>query len=341
MKKVLVFLAAFFWCASAFAGQGVLYFYNWSEYIPDSVLAQFTKETGIKVVYTTYDSNEVLYAKIKIMDGKGYDVAVPSTYFVNKMRREGLLAPIDKALLPNFKNLDPKLLDRPFDPKNEYSVPYMWGTTGIGVNAKKVAPETMASWKDLWKPELRGRVLLQNDPREVLGVGLKVRGYSLNDTDPAHIEQAYQELLGLMKNVRLFNSESPKMPFLNGEVDAGMIWNGEAYQAGQENPDIRYIYPKEGVIIWMDSMVIPKNARNVKNAHTFINFLLRPEIAAAISEEVGYATPNKAALVLLPKEIRENTTVYPAEKDLEKGEFQLDVGPAITVYEKFWEKLKA
>lgn len=341
MKKALFFLAAFFWCASAFAGGGVLHFYNWSEYIPDSVLEQFNRETGIKVIYTTYDSNEVLYEKLRLKEKNGYDLAVPSTYYVNKMRREGLLAPIDKKLLPNFQNLDEKLLDRPFDPKNDYSVPYMWGTTGIGVNTANIPAGSVTSWEDLWKPEFRGRVLLQNDPREVLGLGLKVLGYSVNDTDPSHIEGAYMELLKLMKNVRQFNSESPMMPFLNGEVDTGMIWNGEAYLASLENPAISYVYPKEGVMIWMDSLVIPKNARNVKSAHRFLNFLLRPEIAAAISAEVGYATPNRKALPLLPKAVRENRTVYPSDEDLARGEFQMDVGPASSAYEKYWKMLKS
>jgi spermidine/putrescine transport system substrate-binding protein len=144
-----------------------------------------------------------------------------------------------------------------------------------------------------------------------------------------------------MPNVRVFNSEAPRMPYLEGETDAGMIWNGEAYTAHDENAAIIYIYPQEGAALWMDNLVIPKTARNIDNAHVFIDFLLRPEIAKQISEEIGYASPNLAAVAMLDEEVRVNRTVYPIAADLKNAEFQTDVGPSITVYEKYWELLKA
>jgi spermidine/putrescine transport system substrate-binding protein len=323
------------------ADEKVLYLYNWSEYMPEAVLEQFQQETGIKVVYSTYESNEAMYAKLRLLDARNsYDLVVPSTYYVSKMRREGLLKNIDRDKLKNFGNLDPKLINQPFDPDNSYSVPYLWGSTGIGVNTDKVKPESVSKWRDLWNPEFRDRLLLTNDMREVFHVGLRVLGYSGNDTDAAHIEAAYLELKKLLPNVRAYNSEAPRMPYLEGETDAGMIWNGEAYAARQENPAIEYVYPEEGVILWMDSLVIPANARHVDNAHTFIDFILRPEIAAQISEEIGYASPNQAAVATLDEEVRNNRTVYPTEADLKNAEYQTDVGDAILVYEKFWERLK-
>ena len=342
MKRVIIlFCLVLLLPAVLAAAEPRVVVFNWSEYMPDGVLAAFEKQTGIRVVYSTYDSNEAMYAKIKLLDAGGYDVIFPSTYFVNRMRKENLLTPLDKSRLPNFKHLDPTLLDKPYDPGNTFSVPYLWGTTAIGINAAMVDAAGIKSWRDLWRPEFKGRVMLSDDLRDVFSVGLRLLGYSGNATSAEQIEAAYRELASLMPNVRVFESGSPKQPFLNQEVAIGMIWNGEVYMAAQENPEIRYIYPQEGPIVWLDSMAIPKNAANPDNAYTFINFLHRPEIARRISEEIGYASPNKAAVALLDPAIRQNPTVYPPPEILAKGEFQLDVGEAMLVYEKFWAKLKS
>ena len=337
----LVILSALGPISPAHAQDKVVYFYNWSEYIPEEVLDQFTEETGIKVVYTTYDSNEALYAKLKLMDSGGYDLVVPSTYFVSKMRKEGMLHELDHSLLTNLPNLDRQLMNRSYDPGNKYSVPYLWGSTGIGLNSAEVDPSKVTSWADLWKPEFKGKVLLHNDIREVFDVALKVSGREVNSTNPEDIKIAYEKLVELMPNVRLFNSDSPKIPYLSGEVAVGMIWNGEAWAAQEEDPNILYVYPREGAILWADSLAIPAKARNVKNAHALINYLLRPSVAKAIAEEVGYATPNTKALVLLDEELQNNRMVYPKTTDLKNAEFQTDIGEAITIYEEYWEKLKA
>ena len=341
MKRALILLILLLLPALAAADQPRVVVFNWSEYMPDQVLQMFEKQTGIQVVYSTYENNEAMYAKIKLLDASGYDVVFPSTYFVNRMRKEKLLLPLDKSRLPNFKNLDPTLLDKPYDPGNVYSVPYMWGTTAIAVDAARVNPDTIHSWRDLWRPEFAGRLMLSEDLREVFGMALRLLGHSGNSTDAGQIEAAYEQLRTLMPNVRLFASDAQKQAFLNQEVVIGMIWNGEAYMAAQENPEIRYIYPQEGSIIWLDSMVIPKNAGNPDQAHAFIDFMQRPEIARMISEEIGYASPNKAAVALLDEAVRQDATVYPPAEILAKGEFQLDVGEAIMVYEKYWEKLKS
>jgi spermidine/putrescine transport system substrate-binding protein len=326
--------------ASAGAEDNVLYFYNWSEYLPESLIQQFTKETGIKVVYTTYDSNEALYAKIKLLAGEGYDLVVPSSYYVHKMSKEGLLLKLDHAKITNLKNLAPRHLNKPFDPENQYSIPYLWGSTGIIVNSAEINPTKITSWADLWKPEFKGKVLLLNDVRDVFYMALKVTGYSGNSTNPEEIQKAYEKLILLMPNVRLFNSDTPRIPYISGEVQLGMIWNGEAYMAQEENKKFKYIYPKEGAILWMDNLSIPKKAKNVDNAYKLMDFLLRPEIAKAISEEIGYASPNQEAVKLLDQEVQKNRTIYPNEKDLTGADFQVDIGETITVYEKYWEKLK-
>ena len=340
MKKFLLVLLALAIPAVALAGPEV-YIFNWSEYMPEEVIQRFRKETGIKVVYATYDSNEAMYAKVKLLQAGGYDLVFPSTYYVNRMRREGLLRPVDKSRLANFGNLDSQLLDKPYDPGNAYSVPYLWGTTAIGVNRRHVDPAGITSLEDLWNPAFKGRVLLTDDLREVFALGLRVLGFSGNSTEPAEIEAAYRKLADLMPSVRLFASDSPKQPFLNEEVHIGLLWNGEAFMAAQEDPDIVYIYPREGPVIWMDSMVIPANAKNPEQALAFIDFVLRPEIGELISAEIGYASPNQAAIQRMDPGVRGNPTVSPGAAVLAAGEYQTDVGEAILLYEKYWERLKA
>jgi spermidine/putrescine transport system substrate-binding protein len=340
MKKLLYTLL-FCWVSTALAADNTLVIYNWSDYLPQQVITQFTKETGIKVQYSTYDSNEAMYTKVKTMQGKGYDLLVPSTYYVDRMRREGLLQKINKSRLSNFGNLDPHLLNQPYDPNNDYSIPYLWGTTGIAINVKAVDPRNVTAWADLWDPAYKNKLLLLNDVRDVFAVGLKVLGYSANSTQENEIRAAYEKLTQLLPNVRVFNSESPKALYLAGEVALGMDWNGSTYMANKENPDIQYLYPKEGVTLWMDSLVIPVGAQHVEAAHKFISFILRPEIAKVITEEIGYTSPNREAIKLLPDKVRANHIAYPTEEELKNAEFEVDVGEALPVYEKYWQRLKA
>lgn len=341
MKKTLIALTFVLLCAtSSFAATNELYLYIWSEYIPDEVVENFTKETGIKVHISTYDSNEAMFAKIKLA-GKGYDLIVPSSDYVALMRKEGLLVPLDKAKLTNFSNLAPKFVNQPIDPDNVYSVPYMWGSTSIAVNTGTLGNAAVNSIADLWKPEMNGRLLLPNEPREAFSLALKLLGYSLNETDPAHLEEAYQKLKVLFPGVRVFDSDSPKQALLSGEVSVGVVFNGEAYIANSENPDIQYVYPPEGFSLWMDSLCIPKGATNIKEAHAFLNYLLRPDVAAAISTEMGYSTPNARAMDLIPEEVRANPIVYPSEADVERGEFQDYLGEAMKLYDEYWIKLKS
>jgi spermidine/putrescine transport system substrate-binding protein len=338
------FLFCVVWlCAAlpALASDRQVFLFNWSEYMPDAVLEQFKEETGIEVVYTTFDNNESMYAKLKLTGESGYDIAVPSTYYVSRMRAEGLLQQLDKSKLDNLQHIDPNKLNQPFDPNNEYSIPYLWGSTGLSVNAAEVSVDSVQSWADLWRPEYAGQILLIDDVRDVFSMGLHVLGYSANSTDSLEIHSAYEKLKEMVPGVRVFDSDSPKMPYLNGEVNVGMNWNGEVFQAVEEGADMAYIYPTEGAMLWMDNLVIPSGAKHVEDAHTFINFLLRPEIAKMICEDIGYASPNKTAIGLLDEAVRTNRTVYPTDEDLRGSEFQNDVGSAIAIYTKYWELLKA
>lgn len=340
MKRVLFALAFVLLCAtSALARGGDLYLYIWSEYIPDEVVAEFSRETGIKVHLSTYDSNEAMYAKIKLA-GAGYDIIVPSSDYVSLMRQQGLLQPLDKKQLPNFSNLGGRFINQSFDPDNVYSVPYMWGSTAISVNTDLLGTQSVKTIDDLWKPELKGRLLLPNEPREAFALALKSLGYSLNETDPAHLEEAYQKLRTLIPLVRVFDSDSPKQALLSGEVSVGVVYSGEGFIANSENPQIAYVYPPKGFNLWVDSLCIPKGAKNTEAAHAFLNYLLRPSVAASISAEMGYATPNMKALPLLPESVRANPIIYPADSDLERGEFQDYLGPAMKLYDAYWLKLK-
>lgn len=318
-----------------------LYFYNWTEYVPPGLLEQFTKETGIKVIYSTYESNESMYAKLKTYKDGAYDLVVPSTYFIAKMSKEGMLQKIDQSKLSHFNDLDPNLLHKSFDPNNDYSIPYIWGATTIGVNSEEIDPASVTRWADLWKPEYKGSLLMTDDAREVFQVALLKMGLSGNTVDPKEIEAAYHELQKLMPNVLAFNSDNPGNPYMEGEVNLGMVWNGSAYVAREAGTPLEVVWPQEGGIFWMDSLAIPANAKNVEGAMKLIDFLLRPEIAVQVARTIGYPTPNLKAKELLPPEIAGDKSLYPDEEVIAKGEWQDDVGSASELYESYFQKLKA
>ncbi|HGV2763011.1 TPA: spermidine/putrescine ABC transporter substrate-binding protein PotD, partial [Escherichia coli] len=282
-----------------------------------------------------------MYAKLKTYKDGAYDLVVPSTYYVDKMRKEGMIQKIDKSKLSNFSNLDPDMLNKPFDPNNDYSIPYIWGATAIGVNGDAVDPKSVTSWADLWKPEYKGSLLLTDDAREVFQMALRKLGYSGNTTDPKEIEAAYNELKKLMPNVAAFNSDNPANPYMEGEVNLGMIWNGSAFVARQAGTPIDVVWPKEGGIFWMDSLAIPANAKNKEGALKLINFLLRPDVAKQVAETIGYPTPNLAARKLLSPEVANDKTLYPDAETIKNGEWQNDVGAASSIYEEYYQKLKA
>ncbi|MEI8595619.1 extracellular solute-binding protein [Photobacterium sp. Hal280] len=341
MKKWSSFLASAA-CAATLVSGSVnaadeeLVFMNWGPYISTELREQFTKETGIKVIYSTYESNETMYAKLKAHP-EGYDLVVPSTYFVAKMRDEGMLQKIDKSKLSNFKNLDPNYLNKPFDPNNEYSIPHVLGITGLAVNTEMYDPADFDSWEDLWDPKYRGQLMLMDDTREVHHIALKILGYSGNTTDPKQIAEAYEKLKELMPNVLVFNSDNPAAPYMAGEVGLGMLWNGSAAAAQREGLPIELVWPKEGGIYWVDNLSITSNAKNIEAAHKMIDFLLRPDVAAKISEETGYLTGVEASNA----KYKDNPTLFPPKEELERGEFQNAVGDANILYEENFLKLKA
>lgn len=325
----------------AHADKNVVYFYNWSEYVPPGLMDDFTKETGIKVINSSFESIDTMYTKLKTYKDGAYDLVVPSAYFVARMRDEGMIQKIDTSKLKNFKNIDPSLQSKDFDPTNEWSIPYTWGATGIAVNTDVIDPKTVTSWANLWDERFRDRILILDDAREVFPIALAKLGYSINTTDPKQIQEAYEEMRKLMLNVVVFNSDAPANPYIEGDIDIGMLWNGSSYMARQEGVHLQYIWPKEGAVLWMDSMAIPSNAKNVEGALKLIDYLLRPEVAAKIANEIGYPTPNLEARKLLPKSLTDDKSLYPDEETLKKGHWQGSVGKAGLLYETLFQNLKA
>lgn len=338
MTVCLVGLAQFALAASQ-KGSGEVVVYNWSDYIPEELLKEFEQETGIKVVYSTYESNEAMLAKLKLLKGKTYDVVCPSTYFIPQMIADGLLAELDHSKLPNFKLMDPRLIHHAFDPQNKYSVPYMWGTCGLIVNTKYVKGAKVDSWKDMLRPEFKNRVMLSDDPRDTIGIALMAFGYSPNSKNEAEIKKAFDFLHKLRPSVRVFDVTASKRAMVNEETYIGIIWNGDAELAIQENPDLEFVYPREGVVMWADNFAITSGAANLENAHIFLNYMMRPEVALRCLEEYGYSTPNLKALEMMDDDMRKNVILNPTNKEL-KGAVMLDnLGDAQRVYNQFWEKL--
>lgn len=336
-----IFCIVGLYCLSANANSSkVLNVFTWSEYIPHEVLAKFTEETGIKVNLSTFESNEGMYAKLKLLGGQGYDIVMPSNYFIERLQQANLLEQIDKSKIIGLENLDPESLGHPFDPNNEYSIPYMWGSLGILINKKAVDPNTITSFNDLTRPEFNGRILLSDDMRDTFGVALKASGYSINTTKPEEIKAGYEWLKKLKPSVRVFDITATKQAFIGEEVLAGISWNGDAFIAMQENPNLEFIVPKEGLILWIDNFSILANAPNKDNAYAFINFLLRPDIAKQCVEEFFYTTPNKAARELFEPFYRDSKVIFPTDEEIRKGEITSDIGKAFSDYIFYWEKLK-
>ncbi|MDP8101380.1 extracellular solute-binding protein [Phocoenobacter atlanticus] len=325
-----------------YAKNEVVHLYTWTEYVPEGLLDDFTKETGIKVELSTLESNETMYAKIKLQgkDG-GYDVIAPSNYFVSKMAKEGMLQQLDHSKLPVIKDLNPDWLDKPYDRGNQYSLPQLLGAPGIAFNTETYQGRQFTSWADLWKPEFENSVQLLDDVREVFNIALLKIGADPNTTDPVVIEQAYEELLKLRPNILSFNSDNPANSFISGEIEVGQLWNGSVRIAKKEQAPLDMVFPKEGPVLWVDTLAIPKNAKNVEAAHKLINYLLSAKVAKELTLAIGYPTSNIKALTMLPKEITEDPAIYPSAEVLKTSHWQDDVGDAIEIYEKYYQELKA
>lgn len=343
MKKLsfIAFLLAFSISFRA-AASNDLYMYIWAEYIPNSILKEFTKETGVKVHASTFDNLDDMYAKIKLTNGKGYDLIMASIEYVSLMKRQDLLKRLDKSKLENLKHLDKAYLNLPYDPDNAYTVPFTLGTSTFAVNTKKVDVSTLKKLEDLGRPEFNRRIILLNDMRAVLGMGLRMNGYSINDKDEKHLQQAFETLKQkILPNVKAYDTEATVQALLNGEADIIMTWNGLAYAAMKENPDIAEVRFKEGTNFWIDSFALLKDSENSENALKFLNFIMRPDIAQKIYKEHAYTSPNLTVRKALPPEMRDNKTLYPPSTAYQDILFENDISEVLPLYEEYWLKLKS
>jgi spermidine/putrescine transport system substrate-binding protein len=312
--------------------------YCWSEYIPQDVIDDFSKETGIKVSVENYASNEEMLAKLGA-GGGSFDIIQPSEYVVEALVKEKLLRPLDKKAIPNLKNIDPKFLSMSFDPGNKYSVPFMAGTVGIVVNTDLVK-EDIKSFSDVFKPANKGKIVVLDDAREIVSWALLSKGIPVNDVSDKNLEKAKGVLADWIPLIKVYDSDSPKTALLNGDVAIGVVWGGEGAILLNENKKFRWVIPAEGTHLFIDSLAIPKTAKNFANAEKFMNYILQPEVSKKISEAFPYLNPNKEAVKLLTEEQRNNPASFPSAKDLTKMEIFKDIGERGSVIEEIVTSLK-
>ena len=321
-------------------GEKRLNLYIWSEYLPQEVIDEFTRRTGIAVHYDLYDSNESVLEKLQsgVAD---YDLVVPSDYMVRILAYLKLLRPIDRARLPAFANLDPRFLNQDFDPGNRYSMPYVWGTTGYGYDRRR-ARGTPDSWAPLFDPANRGQILMLDDMRECFAVALKHLGHSLNSTDPKVLREAADLLKKQKPLVKTYNSGDYENILAAGDVWFAHGYNGQIAKVAAREPEkLGYVLPREGATIWMDSVCLPRGARNVESIYAFLNYVLDPEVDARIVNGISYASANVPARKFIKPEILDDPAVYPPDSALEKCEFIKDIGDATELMDEYWTEIKA
>lgn len=344
MMIIIVVAGGFFYSAqnrSSAAEQVVVY--NWGEYIDPEVLDMFEEETGISVVYEEFETNESMYPKVQA-GAVAYDLVCPSDYMIQRMLENNLLAEINFDNIPNLKNIGQQYLEssKSFDPENKYSVPYTWGTVGILYN-KTMVEEPVDSWSILWDEKYADQILMQNSVRDALGIALKYSGYSLNSTDLDELYEAQKLLIEQKPLVQAYVVDQVRDKMINNEAALGVIYSGEAIYTQAENPDLEYVIPKEGSNVWIDSWVIPKNAKNQENAETFINFLCRPDIAKMNFDYITYSTPNTAARDLIEDDaIRNSTIAFPDASELKRCETFRYLGTKNDeIYNELWREIKS
>jgi spermidine/putrescine transport system substrate-binding protein len=349
MKRLLTFLLLFMisaivpvGCSSKGANQQqVLSIYNYASYIAPDAIAQFEKENNVKIQYDTFENSDALYAKLK-QGNPGYDLIFPADYMVKIMVKENLIEPLNINNIPNHKNLDAKYINQTFDLGNKYSLPYQWGTMGIGYNLKATKGE-INSWASMFDSKYAGKIAWQDDARYTFAGVLIYLGFDPNTTNPEEINKARDLLIKNKNMIAAFVPDTGQTMLDQGEVNLTMEWSGDIFQVMKENPNLRYAIPKEGTIIFSDNMAIPKGAVHKELAEKFINFVLLPEVGAKISNFTHFGSPNKLAIdkgLIDPKDLK-NSQIYPADKAFAKMKFLQDVGKATALYDQAWTEVKA
>lgn len=307
--------------------------YNWSDYVAEDTIPNFEKEFGVRVTYETFESNEEMVARLA-SSASGYDLVVPSNYIVPEMISGQLVAPLSRQYLTNLANLALTFVDPVFDPGNRYSIAYQWGTTGYAWRTDRLS-EAPDSWSIFHDSRLRGKMTMMDDMRDVIGAWLRFRGHSLNSTVESELRQAKGDALIARRNLKAYISAPVKGQLVSGDVWVAQLWNGDTQQARAEQPNIGYTIPKEGCTIWTDSMMIPQSAPHKRAAHEFINYVLRPDVGAAISDVTGYGSPNQAALTAMKTPVP-----YPTAEEFQRLEYQKDLGAAGELWSRIWIEIR-
>jgi spermidine/putrescine transport system permease protein len=318
----------------------ILHLFIWSGYLAPDSLKVFEQRYRARVRVDLYDSNEALVAKLQAGNA-GYDVVVPGDYTIQILRRRSLLQPIDKEQIPNLeKNADPRFLNRSFDPGNRYSVPYIWGTTGIGYR-KDLVQQTVASWGILWDPAYRNKVVMLDDMRENFGAALKLLGLSINTRSENEVRQAKQLLEQQKPLLRAYNSSNFQELLVSGDAWLVQGWNGQIVRVALENPNIGYVIPREGTTLFIDSFCIPADAPHFALAHQFINYMLEPQTAAAVMNHTGYTVANRAARPYIKQSLLNHPALFPDDATLQKCEMLEDIGGVVLLYDRLWTEIKS
>ena len=343
MAIVVIAGGIFYSSKEDLGGTNQVIVYNWGEYLDPEVITIFEEETGINVVYEEFETNEIMYPKVQ-SGAIAYDVVCPSDYMIQRMIENDLLAELNFDNIPNAKNIGAEYFkqSRQFDAENKYSIPYCWGTVGILYN-KTIVDEPIDSWSVLWDKKYKDNILMQDSVRDAFAVALKYKGYSLNSTDLDELEEAKQLLIDQKPLVQAYVIDQVRDKMIGNEAAIGVIYSGEAIYTQLENPDLEYVIPKEGSNVWIDSWVIPKNAKHKENAEAFLNFLCRPDIAKMNFDYITYSTPNTAARELIEDPAVKNSKIaFPAAEELERCEtFQFLGDKNDTLYNRLWREIKS
>lgn len=355
MKKIIVFLIALLsltlcGCGgsketakaedeSSLKGKQVLNICSWPDIYDPEIIKAFEDKYNCRVNYDVMSNNEEMLAKMQA-GGAQYDMIQVSDYMVEIMIKLKIAAPVDKSKLKNIHNLVPFLRKPAYDPEGKYAFPYDWGFTGIVYN-KKYVKKAPTSWADLWDPDYRNRVILLNDSREVIGMALKKNGFSNNTDKKEEVDLAIKDLKKLMPNVMAFDTDTIKQKVIAEEAWIGMMWSGDASFVRNENPDIGYVVPKEGGVIWADNMLIPTTSKNPKLALAFIDFIFEPKNAAKNFEYIGYDQTNLDAMKYHSEEFQKDPVLKEARDHADKGEWLKDIGDSVVMYDRAWTELKS
>lgn len=320
----------------------VLNIFTWEGYYPPEVLDGFTAQTGIKINYSPFQTNEEMLTKLQATGGGDYDIVIASDYIIETARQEGnLMMELDKSLIPNYSNLNEAYLNQYYDPESLYTVPHAPGSPVIVYDPTKVTQIEINSYKDLWHPFLVNTVGMMDDPRVITGITLKSLGYSMNEEDSGKLAAAGEKLVELAPNIRMLDSNNLQIPLLSGEISIALMFTSSAAMAVMENPYLEVVYPEEGMGFGIDSIFVPSNAPHPNNAHAFIDYILDPEVAATVSSWIMYQCPNEAAAEYLPEYYTTNPAVFIPDSEIGITEFIKPIGiEAMEQHDKIWTTFK-